>query len=388
MSDVPPELIECEIFSRLPVKSLLRFRCVSKHHCALIDSPVFIKNQLLKCSDLNQNIIIWNTLNLYSAALNTPDKPILLNHHPFVKYRKPDPLDTQMDDRVIVLGSCNGIICLGNKQRIPHIVFWNPSTRKHYDLPPLTKFDLPVSPNNRIPYLNFSFGYNDVNDDYKLLCISQFYNEVTNKAMIYSLKSRSWRTLDDCPFLSYTQNQPFFHHGVFIDHSLHWLVREKSGSGISHIFAFHLGTEEYHKVPRPRFSDKNLLVYMNELGGKLCLNCIYDKSHIDLWAMNTYGVEQSWTKLFSVLLPLFGHCCKFDFPISVTYSKDGNQMLWQKVCTGEFFWHDLQLGIFKEACIPGIPLIFSAFLSVESLVKLPHATDTALIEDKRKSKKW
>ncbi|XP_074324911.1 F-box protein CPR1-like [Apium graveolens] len=353
MSDVPripPELIDYEIFSRLPVKSLLRFKCVSKHHYALIDSPVFIKTQLLNCTHSNQNIIFWNALNLYSLPLNSPNKPILLNHHPFVKY-----------------------------------LFWNPSTRKHHDLP-VTKFDLPVNPN--MPWVSYGFGYDDVNDDYKLLRISQYHNEVTDKVMIYSLKSHSWQTLDDCPFLSTTQNQPFLTHGVFLDHSLHWLVLENSGSRIAHIFAFHLGTEKYHKVPHPRFSGKNLLVYMNKLGGKLCLNCICDKSHIDLWAMNTYGIRKSWTKLFSVQLPLFGHCCGIGFPITITYSKDGKQMLCQKVCNGELFWYDLKLGIFKEACIPDIPLSLCAFLSVESLVKLPHATDTSLIEDKGKSKKW
>lgn len=70
--------------------------------------------------------------------------------------------------------------------------------------------------------------------------------------------------------------------GVFLNDSVHWLVSKKSGFGISYIFAFHLGTEKYHGVPHPRFSDKNVFVNLGKLGGKLCLHCIHEKSHIDL----------------------------------------------------------------------------------------------------------
>ncbi|KAL8127143.1 hypothetical protein AgCh_014168 [Apium graveolens] len=232
---------------------------------------------------------------------------------------------------------------------------------------------------SRLPvqYVCYGFGYDDVNDDYKLLHISQFYNEVRNKVKIYSLKSDSWRRLDDCRLRFAAHERAPSCHGVFVDCSVHWLVSDKDGLGIVYIFGFHLGTEKFHGVPHPRFPDKNCLVNVGKLGGKLCLHCIYDMSHIDIWAMNTYGVKESWTKQFSVAIIV--DISRFEFPTPVTYSKDGKQVLWQVLLGGKLFCYDLQQRTFEDACIRNIPEICMAFLSVESLVKLPHAANTGMI---------
>lgn len=101
--------------------------------------------------------------------------------------------------------------------------------------------------------------------------------------------------------------------------------------------------------------------------------------------MNTYDEKESWTKLFSA--ELYVDFRIIQFPTPVTYSKDGNQVLWQVTYGRKIFWYDLQLRIFEDACIPDIPSISMAFLSVESLAKLPHAANIGLLKHRRESKK-
>ncbi|KAI9160690.1 hypothetical protein LWI28_010691 [Acer negundo] len=71
MSDIPPPLI-VEILSRLPVKALCRFRCVSKPWLALINHPRFSKMHISRTH--KQRLILQKSIaqrdhSLYSVEL-------------------------------------------------------------------------------------------------------------------------------------------------------------------------------------------------------------------------------------------------------------------------------------------------------------------------------
>jgi hypothetical protein len=129
MSSLPDEVI-LEILSRLPVKPLLRFRCVSKPWLALIDSPEFIKLHLKQSLKTNTNLsLILSDGYLYSSDFDSLDRAIELDH----------PLKTPHYGTEI-LGSCNGLLCLSNKKE--DVALWNPSTRKYKKLP-VTMMEFP-----------------------------------------------------------------------------------------------------------------------------------------------------------------------------------------------------------------------------------------------------
>ncbi|XVF04731.1 hypothetical protein REPUB_Repub05bG0110400 [Reevesia pubescens] len=132
ISSFPQDLIT-EILSRLGVEDLLRFRCVSKLWCSLIDSHDFIKLHLshsLK-TKTHRSLILQDRHSsyLYSLDLDSLKTSRKLHH----------PLD-QNDEGTTskILGSCNGLLALSQSDYFEEdlrITLWNPSTRKSQTLP-------------------------------------------------------------------------------------------------------------------------------------------------------------------------------------------------------------------------------------------------------------
>ncbi|KAL7244348.1 hypothetical protein ACSBR1_016565 [Camellia fascicularis] len=103
MSNFPMDLI-VDILSRLPVKPLVRFRCVSKPWCALIDDPDFIKLHLNRSINTKSHLnLILNYCSLSSVNFDSLDNATKLK----------SPLKWT-DFGIEVLGSCNALICLYN----------------------------------------------------------------------------------------------------------------------------------------------------------------------------------------------------------------------------------------------------------------------------------
>lgn len=48
-----------EVLSRLPVKCLLRFRCVCKHWCAIFKNPSFISKHIKNTDDNGRLIVVY-----------------------------------------------------------------------------------------------------------------------------------------------------------------------------------------------------------------------------------------------------------------------------------------------------------------------------------------
>jgi hypothetical protein len=115
-AELPPEIL-AEIFSRLPVESLLRFRSTSKSLQSLIDSPNFI-NLHLKNNSLNQSLILhlrYNSLrNNYSdiykidGDFSNLTKSMILLNHPFPRNT------TTTDPFMFLIGSCIGLLAISN----------------------------------------------------------------------------------------------------------------------------------------------------------------------------------------------------------------------------------------------------------------------------------
>jgi|UniRef100_A0A2N9IC48 F-box interacting protein len=363
MSSLPDEVI-LEILSRLPVKPLLCFRCVSKPWLALIDSPQFIKLHLKQSLKTTTNLsLILSGGYLYSSDFDSLDTAIELDH----------PLKTPHYETEIV-GSCNGLLCLSNKKE--DVALWNPSTRKYKKLPVTT---LQFAPDG----YDFSqntvsgFGYDETSDDYKVVR-SLRLNLAENSSSgseVYSLKNDSWRRLPDYPYnLRYLRS-----FAMLVSGALHWQVTSKAESNRTNlILAFDLGVEEYRLVPHPDLSDKGSQMTVGVLGGCLtmCNNC-YFTHRLDVWVMKDYGVKESWTKLFSVKepSPSLRSFLSFQYGRPVAYSKSDGEVLLEQYRledkNNRLVWYDLENNKkVKNVKIQGAPDQFHADICCGSLVPL------------------
>ncbi|XP_028081287.1 F-box protein CPR1-like [Camellia sinensis] len=381
LPELPPEVIS-EILSRLPVKPLLQFRCVSKPWCSLIDSPTFIKMHL------HRSIQSRSNLSLIVTKLNSNIPNLLCSVHfdkldiDFELYQ-PLTFEKRLDQ---VWNFCNGLLCLSFRN--VEVVLSNPSTRKYLELP-LLPIEIPVA-SCRMFVVFYGLGYDSVSDDYKVMRITQFngagFVHFESKVRVYSLKSDYWRKVGDFP-----------HHlkldpctGLLVGGALHWSVNPKPMlvDGPRALIAFDLGSEEYRMVPLPECGAVDFHLKFAVLDGCLCVLHHYHKKGIDLWVMKEYGVKESWTKLIYIENSNVINCFAI-YLEPLAYSKNGKKVLFQHN-SQRFLWYNLERKTVEMVEIYGKPDVLETTVCLGSLVpldggRLDDSKDQAT-KDKKKKK--
>ncbi|CAL5202493.1 unnamed protein product [Lathyrus oleraceus] len=293
---LPFDLIS-EIVSRLPVKSLLQFRCVSKSWKSLISDPIFARKHL-NLSTTRRLLCLSYDKHSHRFFLNSYSLQSIFRDTDYNITRLEYPSDNICKGSLshYAVGSCDGILCVATCRFFldfkPLVVLWNPSIRKFKELPP---FENP--PGLDRLYMSYGFGYDHASHDYKVVVI---YNLLginggivwdTTKAKVYTLSTDSWRTIQPFPFDSVSSYQ----QGRYVSGSINWLAYSK-GTHQRCIISFDLGHETYQMIRMPLGLERTPKdPVFSVLRDWLCL--IFDH---DVWVMKEYGVKESWTKLFNV----------------------------------------------------------------------------------------
>ncbi|XP_059664148.1 F-box/kelch-repeat protein At3g06240-like [Cornus florida] len=272
-----------EILSKLPVKPLLRFKCVSKRWRSLISDPHFIKahlNQSLKNFNIQTQRIFIATPNypfrVYTVSFGSSDHDdidVEVSNIDFLfqNINNPHP-------RWRIVGSCHGLICM--LVDFGMIRVFNPSTRESKQIRDCD--DPPGS------IVGFGFGYDQCSDDYIVVKING------NGMYVYSLRNFScWRKVHD--FTKYD----VLSNGTQLNGAFHWLCLDKDSHKPSEIAVFRFEDEKLWTIPLP--ASFNHAFELGVFEGCLCIPpCGGDA----FWAMREYGVNQSWAKLH-IKLPFF-----------------------------------------------------------------------------------
>ncbi|XP_052182642.1 F-box protein CPR1-like isoform X3 [Diospyros lotus] len=304
-----PQEVLAEIFKRLPVKSLLRFRSVSKSWCSLISNPQFIA--LHRNYNMNNPCIL---VNYYPAELYT----MHYDNDAFELCAEVEYPFRRLSRYYQILGSCNGLICVGSKldSLASDLFIWNPSIRKFLTLPtPAITFKSCGSHRMII-----GFGFDSKTNDYKVLRmpyvpgrtgLSKVPSEVElYKVELYKLSTGTWTGIN----AGAPQYEIFnsFASQATLNTVVYWAAfgLTKTGGFFNVIVAFDFSDEVFKEmsVPNTLVNKGPLTISIAACGELLSLFHYHQSSSngcYSVWVMEKYGVDNSWTKLFNIEIDPF-----------------------------------------------------------------------------------
>ncbi|XP_016460643.1 F-box protein CPR1-like [Nicotiana tabacum] len=262
-----PEEIVFDILSLLPAKFIGHYRCVSKQWRNLLSDPQFIKAHHIIHAHKKEEKLIYISV---SHALHT----ITFNQNGTDAISKKLNFPELPDNWLRVIGSCNGLVLVVNRQKIKYL--FNPTTLKYHRIPKL-HLALPAAGTCAMSGL----GYDFATDDYKVVTLSRYigYEWTVDSTFIdvYSVRMGLWRRLECIP------HDHIAHHdlthangsGVLVNGALHWMARKAPMLQYSSIIvAFDLTSESFSEVPTPTVFGKGNLGWYNLVALRGCLLCI------------------------------------------------------------------------------------------------------------------
>lgn len=362
------EEIIVDILSRLPPKSIGRFRCVSKPWKSLLSQPQFIKTHLFRSKHLPielQSLILFSeeTNSLYSTQLN--------NAHQLIDQMTTFCTKLSFDDHrfdcslVNNVATCDGLILVRDEE--DKLLLVNPTTRQFKELP-----SSPYALDPRASFTMYGLGFDSVSDDYKVVTLS-YYNtdneyepDCTEMFVnVYCVRNGTWKKAESSP---YDHAVGHITSGVFVDGCIHWLASTTSDYK-SVIAAFDIVEEKFHQVPPPSSVDDKKFVFnrLVALGGCLCMFPSSRSCETDVWVMKEYGVEDSWSKIMII------DSEESEFrPLCLLGKEQVVLVKNEETVDEKLVMYNLEQGISKNIVINGIPDEFRVEGSfMESLVS-PH----------------
>jgi len=321
---IPNDLV-FSVMSKIPLKSLNRFKCVRKSWGLLFESPYFMNmyrkrvisdtsydddDTYLFLKKTRLDLEIYSFFYLFSGERF--DNKVMLD--------LPPPFHG--DDRDInILGSgINGILCLYVDGFNSEVVVWNPAIEEFKVIPPSSVVSIP--PHVGIVDKHHGFGYDCIRDDYKIVRYVDFHPNLCNfleawtnmtlsKVLydplweIYSLKSNSWRKLD-LDMTTFYRSPVHHPEQVYMNGVCHWLGRSETDTDNLYLVSFDLGNEVFFLTSIPLTMGDNIyfdlvdthLMMLNESIALMSNNTQTSTFHISI--LGEIGVKESWTKLFII----------------------------------------------------------------------------------------
>ncbi|KAL7600380.1 hypothetical protein Lser_V15G22865 [Lactuca serriola] len=304
MSDHIPFHIQAEIMKRLPVKSLIRFTCVSKAWKSLIENSEFIANHIFRPQHMlvtfkDQKIVSFVDEDTFPDQGLVPTLPRSVHQH----------------SRIV--GSSQGLLCfnaftdsnqpnLGYIRRTYMTVIWNPSIRKSI----VRNVSIELYENDETV---LGFGVCPLTYDPMIMVITQFHKWPVKVGFtglwdvkVYRLSSAKWKSLSrNLPSKSVRVQCP----QVIVDRFIYWCAEQRltidNGLRRFHnvVMSFDMTNDSFKVVDLPKSLACHPLkdLSISKLKESLAiLEYNINTGVYDVWMMD---VERSFAKMFNITAP-------------------------------------------------------------------------------------
>ncbi|EOA38822.1 hypothetical protein CARUB_v10011146mg [Capsella rubella] len=310
--EVPHDLVE-EIISRLSVKSLLRFKSVSRRWRWTLESQHFKKRHMTHHQSLDPNFLLVE--GLFEPINFCLMRMLVLGSSVPIELPCPNPPPRRIDIPAIefnvppkVTNSCDGMICCYD--RFGEIFVVNPSTRWYRQIHGAGYQEIysllrerGKMPTARYSYDKLGFGKDIYTGAYKLVWLYNNFkrheDSVTTCEIFDFDQTNTWRYVKSFPYVIFDACQ----EPVYVDGSLHWLINDGPDTTKTRVVSFDFHKETFEAtfvLPTP---SRNFgLLNVSNLNNRLCLSeKAWPKQYI--WVLN--HEDKTWEIMYSLDLPYF-----------------------------------------------------------------------------------
>ncbi|CAL9233827.1 unnamed protein product [Arabidopsis halleri] len=281
-----PHDLESEILSRVPTKSLAKFRTTCKRWYALFRDPNFIKKNF---GNAPCKLMLLSNFGVYSVSID--HNGIHNNVDPSIEFSgKLSSLKDSEDLKISKIFHCEGLILCITKENT-RIVVWDSSNGETRQIKPRTRY-------RKDDY--YALGYvNSKSSGHSLkilrsCCYENGQEQWVAEFEIYEFSSDSWRVLD------YTRDYGIFSHGMSLKGNTYWVAGDKE-TGMFMLY-FDFTTERFGRFPLPFESfnpeDTAALSVVREEKLSVLHQKILDFSNeMKIWLTNKIDetIELSWS---------------------------------------------------------------------------------------------
>ncbi|WOH07721.1 hypothetical protein DCAR_0727154 [Daucus carota subsp. sativus] len=224
------------------------------------------------------------------------------------------PFYRSLPDRIHVLDSCNGLLCISNEFCEDPYYIYNPFVRQSVQKTNICSRQFGKQ------IVEVGFGLDPIGNEYKLIKMV-YYDEpfprkvhtrgfpyyLRSEVQICNVASNTWKSIGSIPCGFKRPSTEHFSspQDIFcLNGRLYWLMGSEGQYCIPRIICFDLSSEQFHEVLKPACGGLNKPNYLLLVSGECLSAAVYlNNGEVEIWIMKEYNVKESWIREFVIEAP-------------------------------------------------------------------------------------